>query len=218
MNVNNRKILKNSLIIPALLGLIIGSFGVIYAATSTITGLVKETDDLSTLETLVGLAKLGGALDDSSAQYTVFAPKNSAFSALPKEVTDALVKPENEAVLAGILKYHVIPSKILSTDLKETQEVTTLNGEVLTVKKVDGKVTITDKTGSVSTVVTADVEATNGVAHIVDKVLLDKAYSFPATVKKLHDTGVNILIPTLAGLLIILSSGTFIYNLKVSKK
>ncbi|MEX0597830.1 MAG: fasciclin domain-containing protein, partial [Candidatus Paceibacterota bacterium] len=136
------------------------------AATDTITGLLGKTEDLSTLKTLVELADLDGALDSTESQFTVFAPKNSGFAALPKEVTDALVKTENVAVLAGILKYHVIPSKILSTDLAETQTVTTLNGDTIVVAKNESGVTITDKTGGVSKVVTADVEATNGVVHI----------------------------------------------------
>lgn len=186
------------------------------AATDTITGLLGKTEDLSTLKTLVELAKLDGALDSTESQFTVFAPKNSGFAALPKEVTDALVKPENVEVLAGILKYHVIPSKILSTDLAETQTVTTLNGDTLIVKKSESGVTITDKTGSVSTVTTADVEATNGVVHIVDKVLLDKAYDFsPKTTgtAKLQDTGLNLIIPSLIALVLVVSS-VLVYNRK----
>lgn len=186
------------------------------AATDTITGLLNKTSDLSTLKTLVGLAELDGALDSTSSQYTVFAPKDSAFAALPKSVTDALVKPANKEVLAGILKYHVIPSKILSTDLAATQTVTTLNGDTLVVKKSDaGVVTITDKIGTVSTVTTADVEATNGVVHIVDKVLLDKAYDFstPAT---LQDTGLNLILPAIISALLVLAA-FFIYTRKSSQ-
>jgi uncharacterized surface protein with fasciclin (FAS1) repeats len=185
------------------------------AATDTITGLLNKTSDLSTLKTLVGLAELDGALDSTSSQYTVFAPKDSAFAALPKEVTDALVKPANKTVLAGILKYHVIPSKILSTDLAATQTVTTLNGDTLVVKKADGKVTITDKVGTISTVTTADVEATNGVVHIVDKVLLDKAYDF-STPTKLQSTGINLVIPAIVSGILILGA-IFIYTRKSSK-
>lgn len=182
------------------------------AATDTITGLLNKTSDLSTLKTLVGLAELDGALDSTSSQYTVFAPRDSAFAALPKEVTDALVKPANKEVLAGILKYHVIPSKILSTDLAATQTVTTLNGDTLVVKKSDaGVVTITDKVGTISTVTTADVEATNGVVHIVDKVLLDKAYDFSATSKALQDTGLNLVAPIVASAILVMAA-FFIYS------
>lgn len=186
------------------------------AATDTITGLLNKTSDLSTLKTLVGLAELDGALDSTSSQYTVFAPKDSAFAALPKEVTDALVKPANKTVLAGILKYHVIPSKILSTDLAATQTVTTLNGDTLVVAKSDaGVVTITDKVGTVSTVTTADVEATNGVVHIVDKVLLDKAYDF-STPTKLQSTGINLVIPAIVSGILVLGA-IFIYTRKSSR-
>jgi uncharacterized surface protein with fasciclin (FAS1) repeats len=188
------------------------------AATDTITGLLGKTDSLSTLKTLVELAKLDGALDSTESQFTVFAPQDSGFAALPKEVTDALVKPENVEVLAGILKYHVIPSKILSTDLEATQTVTTLNGDTIVVAKNESGVTITDKTGSVSTVVTADVEATNGVVHIVDKVLLDKAYDFsPKSTAKLQDTGLNLAVPSLLALLLVVSS-VLVYSKQSSKK
>lgn len=186
------------------------------AATDTITGLLNKTSDLSTLKTLVGLAELNGALDSTETQYTVFAPKESAFAALPKSVTDALVKPANKEVLAGILKYHVIPSKVLSTDLAATQTVTTLNGDTLVVAKSDaGVVTITDKTGGVSTVTTADVEATNGVVHIVDKVLLDKAYDF-STPTTLQDTGLNIIIPAIISIILVLAA-FFVYTRKSSQ-
>ena len=188
------------------------------AATDTITGLLGKTDSLSTLKTLVELADLDGALDSTDSQFTVFAPQDSGFAALPKEVTDALVKPENVEVLAGILKYHVIPSKILSTDLAETQTVTTLNGDTIVVTKNDSGVTITDKTGNVSTVTTADVEATNGVVHIVDKVLLDKAYDFsPKATAQLQDTGLNLLVPSLLALVLVVSS-VLVYSKQSSKK
>jgi len=187
------------------------------AATDSITGLLGKTDSLSTLKTLVELAKLDGALDSTESQFTVFAPQDSGFAALPKEVTDALVKPENVEVLAGILKYHVIPSKILSTDLAETQTVTTLNGDTVVVTKNDSGVTITDKTGSVSTVVTADVEATNGVVHIVDKVLLDKAYDFSPATATLQDTGLNLLVPSLLALVLVVSS-VLVYSKQSSNK
>lgn len=188
------------------------------AATDTITGLLGKTDSLSTLKTLVELADLDGALDSTDSQFTVFAPQDSGFAALPKEVTDALVKPENVEVLAGILKYHVIPSKILSTDLAETQTVTTLNGDTIVVTKNDSGVTITDKTGNVSKVTTADVEATNGVVHIVDKVLLDKAYDFsPKATTQLQDTGLNLLVPSLLALVLVVSS-VLVYSKQSSKK
>lgn len=210
------KSLKQSIALSLLVFALVLSPIYASAATDTITGLLNKTSDLSTLKTLVGLASLDGALDNTSSQYTVFAPKDSAFAALPKSVTDALVKPENKTVLAGILKYHVIPSKILSTDLAADQTVTTLNGDTLVVKKADGKVTITDKTGGVSTVTTADVEATNGVVHIVDKVLLDKAYDF-STPTKLHDTGINLIVPAVvSGVLLLVA--VFVYTRKSSSK
>jgi uncharacterized surface protein with fasciclin (FAS1) repeats len=213
----NVKSLKHNIALSVLAFALVLSPLYANAATDTITGLLNKTGDLSTLKTLVGLAELDGALDSTSSQYTVFAPKDSAFAALPKSVTDALVKPENKSVLAGILKYHVIPSKILSTDLAATQTVTTLNGDTLVVAKSGaGAVTITDKTGGVSTVTTADVEATNGVVHIVDKVLLDKAYDF-STPKTLQDTGLNLIIPAIVSVILVLGA-VLIYTRKSSSQ
>merc|ERR1712187_160898 len=93
----------------------------------------------------------------SPGPFTVFAPTNEGFAALPEGTLDDLLKPENKGQLIGILLYHVLPgAKVLSTDLKESQTVDTMAGKPLEVFAKDGAVTV----------------ASNGVAHIIDGVML----------------------------------------------
>ena len=102
----------------------------------------------------------------------MFAPTNAAFAALPEGTLDTLLQPENKDQLSGILTYHVVAGDITSDKLTDGQVVETVNGEKLTVNVRHGKVTITDAKGGTATVVTADVDASNGVVHVIDAVLL----------------------------------------------
>jgi len=103
----------------------------------------------------------------SPGPFTVFAPTNAAFAALPEGTLASLLQPENKGTLVDILTYHVVSGKVLSTDLGPSQEVATVQGDTLLIKASDGAVTVNGKN-----VVAADNEATNGVAHIIDGVLL----------------------------------------------
>lgn len=132
----------------------------------TIVDLAIETSDLSTLVDAVVAAELVDALADETVEYTVFAPTNDAFAAI-QETVDKLLLPENQADLQNVLLYHVVDSAVLSGDLTDGQTVTTLSGETLTVTIQDGSVLIND-----AQVITADVEASNGVVHIIDTVLV----------------------------------------------
>ena len=98
--------------------------------------------------------------------YTVFAPTDQAFQGLPKGTLDTLLKPANKDQLTSVLTYHVVPGKVTAAQLKDGQELTTVNGEKLTVS-IDGK---TVKVGD-ATVTKADVPASNGVVHVIDTVL-----------------------------------------------
>ena len=139
-----------------------------YAQESkNIVEIAQETEDLSTLVTAVSTAGLVEALSDEDAELTVFAPTNDAFAALPEGTLDDLLKEENRDQLTDILTYHVVDSKVMSGDLKDGQVVTALNGDELTVTIEGDKVMIND-----AEVVTADVEASNGVVHIIDAVLI----------------------------------------------
>jgi uncharacterized surface protein with fasciclin (FAS1) repeats len=138
----------------------------------TITGLAAGNKDLSTLVAAVTAADLATTLDDKNAEFTVFAPANSAFEKLPAGTVDTLVKPENKATLTNILTYHVVPTAVMSSSLSDGQVVKTAQGQNLTIKIMDGKVYIVDAKGGQAQVVQADVKASNGVVHVIDTVLM----------------------------------------------
>ena len=100
--------------------------------------------------------------------FTVFAPSDEAFSKLPGGTVENLLKPENMDQLVAVLTYHVVPGKVLSTDImRGSNSVATVQGSSVTIMKSYDAVKINQ-----ATVVMADVEATNGVIHIIDEVLL----------------------------------------------
>jgi len=136
------------------------------AAKQNIVQLAEHTADLSTLVSAVVAAGLADTLS-SPGKFTVFAPTNEAFKALPPGTLASLMKPENKAKLVDILKYHVLPEEVLSTQLKISQVVTTLEGKTVTVTKKNGKVNVGSKN-----VIKADNLASNGVVHIIDGVLI----------------------------------------------
>merc|ERR1712147_356280 len=136
-----------------------------------IVELAQSVDDLSTLVTAVVAADLADTLS-SPGPFTVFAPTNDAFAALPDGTVDSLLKPENKAQLADILTYHVLSSEVKSTDLKFFQKVPTVEGKNLHVFKNGGKVRVGPSSKDLKNVVAADNFASNGVVHIIDGVML----------------------------------------------
>merc|ERR1711967_169556 len=136
-----------------------------------IVELAQSVDDLSTLVTAVVAADLADTLS-SPGPFTVFAPTNEGFAALPAGTVDSLLKPENKAQLADILTYHVLPEQVLSTDLKFFQRVQTVEGKNLHVIKKSGAVHVGPDLQSLKSVTAADNKASNGVVHIIDGVML----------------------------------------------
>ena len=133
--------------------------------------------------TLVAAVQAAGLVETlkGAGPFTVLAPTNDAFAALPAGTVENLLKPENKDMLVKILTCHVIGAKALSTDITKmamddggTHEVTTVGGCKLWLKADGGKVTITDEAGGVANVTIADVIQSNGVIHVIDKVLLPK--------------------------------------------
>jgi len=133
--------------------------------------------------TLVAAVKAAGLVETlkGAGPFTVFAPTNAAFAALPAGTVDTLLKPENKAALTGVLTYHVVPGKWdaaaigkMIMDGKGMASIKTVAGGTLVAKSAGGKVTVTDEKGGVATVTIADVYQSNGVIHVVDKVLLPK--------------------------------------------
>ena len=119
-------------------------------------------------KTLVAAVQAAGLVDTLKGRgpFTVFAPTDAAFAALPAGTVDSLLKPENKAKLVAILTYHVVPAKIMATDVK-SGEVPTVNGKVLTVK-ADGMGVMVNN----AKVIATDLVGSNGVIHVVDTVIL----------------------------------------------
>jgi uncharacterized surface protein with fasciclin (FAS1) repeats len=139
----------------------------IAALPKPIATLAAATPILSTLTAALQAAELAEALNGTDA-FTVFAPANDAFAAIQSTV-DNLLKPENKSKLQNVLKYHVVAGTVKAADLKNGDNLVTLQGEKLRVSVKDGKVTVGG-----SEVTQADVAASNGVVHIVNKVLVPR--------------------------------------------
>jgi uncharacterized surface protein with fasciclin (FAS1) repeats len=131
--------------------------------------------------TLVAAVKAAGLVDTlkGSGPFTVFAPTNEAFAALPAGTVDTLLKPENKPALTKVLTYHVVPGRLDAAALMQQimagsgkATLKTVQGETLTATVSDGKIKVTDEKGGVAMVTIADVMQSNGVIHVVDKVLL----------------------------------------------
>jgi uncharacterized surface protein with fasciclin (FAS1) repeats len=120
--------------------------------------------------TLVAAVQAAGLVDTLKGEgpFTVFAPTDAAFAALPEGTVEELLKPENKDQLIAILTYHVVPGKVMSTDLSDDMSATTVQGSNIMID-LDNGVMIND-----ASVVTADIEADNGVIHVIDKVILPK--------------------------------------------
>lgn len=118
--------------------------------------------------TLVAAVQAAGLVDTLKGEgpFTVFAPTDEAFAALPKGTVDSLLQPENKDQLVAILTYHVVPGKVMSTDLSDGMTATTVQGSDVTIG-TEGGVTVNG-----ANVVAPDVEASNGVIHVIDAVIL----------------------------------------------
>jgi uncharacterized surface protein with fasciclin (FAS1) repeats len=133
--------------------------------------------------TLVAAVKAAGLVEtlEGKGPFTVFAPTNEAFAKLPKGTVETLLKPENKAQLVKILTCHVVAADAMSSAIKKMvmddggeHDVKTVGGCILKAKDKGGKITLTDETGGVAHVTIADVKQSNGVIHVIDKVLLPK--------------------------------------------
>ena len=131
--------------------------------------------------TLVAAVKAAGLVETlaSAGPFTVFAPTNSAFNMLPKGTVETLLKPANKATLTGILTYHVVAGNLSSKELMKmvkagngTAQLTTVAGGKLWVMKKNGKLWIKDEKGGVAQITIKDVNQSNGVIHVINKVLM----------------------------------------------
>jgi uncharacterized surface protein with fasciclin (FAS1) repeats len=150
------------------IGLAAGSASA-YAAEKDIVDTAVAAGQFKTLAAALTAAGLVDTLK-GPGPFTVFAPTDAAFAKLPAGTVDTLLKPENKAKLTAILTYHVVPGKVMAADVVKLSEAKTVEGAMVTVKVNGGKVMINN-----ATVTTADVEASNGVIHVIDTVLMPPA-------------------------------------------
>lgn len=150
-----------------------------YANKNIVENAVNSKDHT----TLVAAVKAAGLVDtlQGKGPFTVFAPTNEAFAALPAGTVDTLLEPKNKDMLVKILTCHVVAGKATAADVAKmamadggTHEVTTVGGCKLWLSAKDGMVMIKDEAGGMANVTIADVEQSNGVIHVVDHVLLPK--------------------------------------------
>ena len=144
------------------------------AALATTAFAMSEKDIVDTaaeagsFETLLAAATAAGLVDTlkGDGPFTVFAPTDEAFAALPEGTVETLLMPENQDQLVAILTYHVVPGKVMSTDLSDDMTAATVQGGEITID-LDNGVMINE-----ASVVSADIEASNGVIHVIDAVIL----------------------------------------------
>ncbi|GGC17103.1 beta-Ig-H3/fasciclin [Marivita lacus] len=130
--------------------------------------IVDTAIEAGSFETLVAAVQAAGLVETLKGEgpFTVFAPTDAAFAALPEGTVENLLLPENKDQLVSILTYHVVPGKVMSTDLMDDMEAETVQGATVTID-LDTGVMVEG-----ATVTTADIEASNGVIHVIDTVML----------------------------------------------
>ena len=145
--------------------------------TNTIVDVAVGNPDFSTLVAALTAADLVTTLQ-GAGPFTVFAPTNEAFAALPAGVLDALLLPENKATLAKILTYHVVSGMVMAADIK-AGDVETAEGSTVKLSLMGAGVMVNK-----ANVVTADIMADNGVVHVIDAVILPKDVKVSSLLKK----------------------------------
>jgi uncharacterized surface protein with fasciclin (FAS1) repeats len=138
------------------------------AEPGTLTATIGDSVTFSTLKQALAAAGLDATLADKKGVYTIFAPTDEAFDKLPAGTLGKLLLPQNKEKLRSLLLYHVVPGKVLATELK-SGEVTTMNAEKVKIKVEDEKIEVGD------TKIYTSVVASNGVLHSIGEVLVPKS-------------------------------------------
>ena len=164
--------------VPAMAQVMVGG-APMYSNKDIIDNAVNSKDHT----TLVAAVKAAGLVDTLKGRgpFTVFAPTNAAFAALPAGTVDTLLKPESKTALTKVLTYHVVAGKMDSAALSKAIDagggkatLTEVSGGMLTATRSGSTIMLTDESGGMAHVTIADVVQSNGVIHVVDKVLLPK--------------------------------------------
>jgi uncharacterized surface protein with fasciclin (FAS1) repeats len=152
----------------AIAGVLAGAPAVVQAQGKTIVETAVAAGQFTTLAKALGVAGLVETLN-GKGPFTVFAPTDAAFAKLPKATLDAILA--DKAKLTAILTYHVVPGKVMAADVVKVTEAKTVQGAPIAVKVSGGTVTL----NGTSKVVTTDIQASNGVIHVIDTVILPPA-------------------------------------------
>jgi len=152
----------------AAIGIATGSMTAAFAGAHEGKDIVDTAVEAGSFTTLVAAVQAADLVETLKGEgpFTVFAPTDEAFAALPEGTVENLLLPENKDQLIQILTYHVVPGKVMSTDITGDMEAATVEGAALSITTMDG-VKING-----ANVVSADVDASNGVIHVIDTVLL----------------------------------------------
>ncbi|MEM0910775.1 MAG: fasciclin domain-containing protein [Pseudomonadota bacterium] len=163
-----RLVALKSIVLSAIVVLSASAFAGEYGkkAKKDIVDIAASNPDFSTLVTAVKAAGLVDALK-GDGPITVFAPTNEAFAKLPAGTIEDLLKPENKDMLVSVLTYHVVPGKVKAADVVNVESATSLQGQDISVT-VEGETVMIDE----AQVVATDIEASNGVIHVIDSVIL----------------------------------------------
>lgn len=137
-----------------------------YKKKQDLVDVAASNPDFSTLVAAVKAAGLVDALK-GDGPLTVFAPTNAAFAKLPAGTVEDLLKPENKDKLIAVLTYHVVPGKVMASDVVKVDSAKSLQGQNIAVQVTNGKVMVDN-----ANVVATDVNASNGVIHVIDTVIL----------------------------------------------
>ncbi len=145
---------------------------VMNASWSPKADIVDTAVEAGNFSTLAAALQAAGLVDTLKGQgpFTVFAPTDAAFAKLPKGTVETLLKPENKDQLIAILTYHVVPGKVTADKVVKLTEATTVNGQRVEIKTNYGKVMVDN-----ATVTATDVMASNGVIHVIDRVILPES-------------------------------------------
>jgi uncharacterized surface protein with fasciclin (FAS1) repeats len=155
--------------IAVVAGLTIAAAAPASAGMKDIVDTAVSAGQFNTLAAALSAAGLVETLK-SDGPFTVFAPTDAAFADLPDGTVENLLKPENRAQLTTVLAYHVVPGRVMSGDVATLANATTVEGGAIDISTPNGAVMVND-----ATVISADIEASNGVIHVIDKVLLPQS-------------------------------------------
>ena len=148
--------------------------GILVAATAQAQQTKNIVDTAVAAGSFTTLAKALTAADlvptlQGPGPFTVFAPTDAAFAKLPAGTVENLLKPENKDKLRRILTYHVVPGTVRAADVVKLQSAKAVSGDTITIKVADGKVNV-----DAANVTSTDIQASNGVIHVIDSVILPK--------------------------------------------